>query len=81
MIFLNQTSFLELKNIHERKNACIFCKGQNGRLFKFYSHHGKRLDYADKICLKKLGRVKIQGILEEFPLLQEDVKGFKVTTK
>ena len=76
MLLLNQFDTQQFKNIEERKKCRLCDSSSEGRLFKFFSHSGKLKHFVCKRCRKKLGNAKIQGILENFPLFQNDVPGF-----
>jgi len=61
----------------EDMKSCTFCRLTPGRLQIFFSHGNQRVDRICSPCTKKLGKPKVQAILEDLPFPQKKTNFFK----
>jgi len=62
--------YLKVEETLKKHKLCSTCH-QQGHLYKFISHKGQRKDYCCGFCIGKLGKPRIQQILEDLPINDE----------
>jgi len=70
------SGYLSAKEIRARERFCFLCHSDQGKMNKFLSHGNQRKAFICKKCFQKLGRGRIQQMLEEIPLPQKSLNFF-----